>query len=100
MLRFFPPESLPGNTTECIQCQIFESGWQEKNNLNALFDIAHGMEEILRGHMRLDTLRIRVMYNNLEGSLAQKTWVLSFDFWYDSQQQRLFSGTQSLEMLE
>jgi hypothetical protein len=99
VLRFFPPESLPGGTSECIQCQILESGWREKNNLSALFDRNHIVEQIRRGKMSSDRLWIRVIYNNLDDRLAQKTWVLTFDFWYDYQQSRIFSGTQSLEQL-
>jgi len=99
VLRFFPPAALPSGSGECIHCQILKSGWQEKDNLTALFDTSHGLEQILRGKTSSDILRIRAIYSNLDSRLAQKSWVLSFDFWYDYQQQRIFSGTQSLEPL-
>jgi hypothetical protein len=99
VLRFFPPESLPDGASECIQCQILESGWRERNNSSALFDHSDAVEQMLRGKMQSDSLKIRVIYQNLDSRLAQKSWVLTFDFWYDYQQQRIFSGTQCLEPL-
>ena len=99
VLRFFPPESLPGGAAECVQCQILESGWRGKNNLTELFDADHAMEQILRGRYSSDILKMRVIYSNLDNRLAQKTWVLSFDFWFDYRHHRIFSGTQSLESL-
>jgi hypothetical protein len=97
VLRFFPPESLPQGSAECIQCQILESGWREKNNLAALFDTAHQLDDMLKGKMSSDILRLKVIFSNLDNKLAQKHWILSFDFWFDYQQHRIFSGTQSLE---
>lgn len=98
VLRFFPPESLPAGEGRCIDCQILESGWRERNNLNALFDRSNAIEQIHQGKTSSDILKIRVIYSNLDSRLAQKSWVLSFDFWYDYQQHRIFSGTQSLEV--
>jgi hypothetical protein len=49
VLRFFPPESLPAGEGRSIDCQILESGWRERNNLNALFDRSSALEKILKG---------------------------------------------------
>jgi hypothetical protein len=100
VLRFFPPESIQPNTGHHIDCQILENGWGVKNNFAELFDAKNFMEHIQKGKMHTDTLRVRVVYQNLDSRLAQTTWVLTFDCRYDYTQHRIFSGSQSLDRLK
>jgi hypothetical protein len=99
VMRFFPPESIVEGEGENIECQILENGWKGRNNMADLLDAQNATEHIQRGKMQSDILKVRVVYQNLDTRLAQKTWVLMFDFWFDYTQQRIFSGSQSLEPL-
>jgi hypothetical protein len=97
VLRFFPPEALANGASQCIHCQILESGWKQQDDVTALFDVGDSAVKILVGRTTSGILRLSVTYSNLDSRTSQKDWVLSCDFWYDYQQHRIFSGTQFLE---
>ncbi len=97
VLRFFPPESVVGVGGNVISCQILENGWQEKDNVAALFETDR-MMQVFEG-MCSQVVPMRILFLNFDNKAAQKCWVLSFPFWFDYQQQLIVMGAQSVEEL-
>jgi hypothetical protein len=98
VLRFFPPETIVGIAGGLIRCRILENGWQEEDDLAALFD-EEPMEQILRGQEDSEILTVTVTYSNLDDIASQKTWNLSFRFWWDYVLKRPSAVTQHVELV-
>ena len=96
LLRFFPPVSVAGIAGGTIDCEVSENARLiENDNVLALFDRI----QMADGRMISDQVRIRATYSNMDTQTDQKTWVLSFLFWYDHREKRIVTDTPSIELL-
>ena len=81
ILRFSAPSSVLGGVPAAwIDCDLLENGVLRKNDVLALFS---GDKSLAY------RFNMRIRFSNLESKSSQKSWVLSFPFWYDKPQQKL-----------
>jgi hypothetical protein len=76
-----------------VRCWILENGIQQRDNVAALF-----LGEKIVGQNSA-TMRLKITYSSLESRDAQRAWELTVPFWFDTLQQKLCTGLQSLESI-
>lgn len=76
-----------------VNCWILENGIQQRDDVMAFFS---GMPIV--GQMSL-TFDLRITFSSLDSKAAQRSWVLSIPFWYDSIRGKICTGQQSIDPL-
>jgi hypothetical protein len=94
VLRFENPDAIPPSSAPTtLFCYILEDGIRDRNDVNAIFA---GQEFYGQSS---PSLKLEVVYSNLESKADQRSWVLSFYFSYDRLEGRLHMGHQAIEAI-